>query len=189
MPANGLFGYPKGYGPSASAQPMQLIANVSGTQVASFNIYNCFTPQYDNYRVIGSLTSWSANGNVIGLRFINSDGVYSATNYDYATIYSSSTGGNFSLFSGLAQTLMRLGYPYATNGIANFALDVIGPAREERTLTRSQIIAKGTGASEWTREWDYGATRVTNRFSGLQFCNSGSTLMSGRLSIYGYPNS
>lgn len=187
MPANGLYDFPKGFG-TTNGSSMELIADVSGNRVTAFNVYNCFSSQYDNYKMIGNLTFWGTVGNELAVRLINANGVNSSAIYDLQIIYSSSTGGNFSIFNGMARTFARLIYPNA-NGIASFQTDIINPALEQRTQLRTDSFGKGTSGTEWSREWDYNVIRSNAQFTGIQMTTSASSLLSGRLSIYGYRNS
>ena len=189
MPADGFYDFSKGFGSQAVAPPMTLISDItSSLRITTVNIYNCFSNEYDNYKIIGNLRQWGSVGGTLAVRFIRKNGqTFTSTLYDYQVIYASSTGGNFSISNGITQSLTRLGYPNG-NGIVSFQTDVINPAVERRTQLRTDFLGKGTTPTEWSREWTYSVVRSTEKFTGIQFLSSSGTTLTGRFSIYGYRN-
>ena len=186
MPANGLYNFPKGSGTTNATVPsMSLLADVSGDRVSAMNVYNCFTPSYDNYRIYGTLSLWSSLGQILVFRFIDRAGVLSSAVYDGVITYAS-TSGVFGV-NQPGQTYARLNYPYPTTNAAQFIIDIVNPAVEARTTYRSLMFSRGTGGGDWNSEFEYGATRVTNKFNGLQFLTTGG-IMTTRVSVYGYRN-
>lgn len=186
MPTNGFFDFPHGYGPRAPVPSMTLIADVTATRTTAVNVYNCFSNNYDNYRLFGSLTYWSTVGYFMTLRYIDNNGVYSAANYDWALPYADRT--NVMGSCSMAQTYQRVGYPYSSAGIANFMFDIANPANEFRTTLNGKMLAMGTGSTEFNEEFKVGHVRTTNKFTGFQFSSDQSVIMTVRLSIYGYRN-
>lgn len=188
MPANGLYGLPQGYGATSPIiSSMNLVADVRGDRISAFNINNCFSSAYDNYRVYGTLSSWSNTGQILVFRFIDRSGVMLSASYDNVITYAS-TSGVFGV-NLPANTYARLNYPYSDSGAAQFIIDIVNPNVETRTTYRSWCFSRGNvGGGDWNSEFEYGATRVTNRFTGIQCLTTGG-IMTTRMSVYGYSNS
>ena len=66
---------------------LEFIKSASGTSVSSLSVTDCFSADYDVYAVVSTSQEQAGTTTLFGLmRFINSGGVISTANYDFASL-------------------------------------------------------------------------------------------------------
>jgi len=66
---------------------LEFIKSASGTSVSSLSVTDCFSADYDVYAVVSTSQEQTGTSTLFGyIRFINSGGVISTANYDYASL-------------------------------------------------------------------------------------------------------
>ena len=160
------------------------------TAQPTLTVDNCFSANYDNYRVIVSMNGVS-NFNYLAFRVLDSGGSQLSSNYlssAYAQDYASATTA-FTVLNSSALTM--LGYlPNTSGGHGPMAVqfDIFNPFASG---LRTQMNGLHTGVESGTA-FKAGAcfmsrsTQEVNR--GLVFLNGVGTNMTGTVQVFGYRN-
>ena len=192
MPASGLFDFPKAKDLFADVPPVALVADVFAERVTAVNVFNCFSNAYASYRIIGHTSAWSADNNLMAIRYMNSDGPYAANQYDFGMTYAQ--GSTRATEASVLRTYARVGYGQTSSGWSGFIMNVTNPATAVRTQTQHCFCAFPASGAATLYENGNSQTRVTDKFSGFQYFQVapggssaiGTTLFSVRLSVYGF---
>jgi hypothetical protein len=160
------------------------LGNVSFTGASSISVNGCFISTYKNYRVLISLSSSPANGNLnMRLRKAGTDAT--ASDYTFGGWLVTSQGstatqtGNF-----IGQwTILRVSNDADTR--FNVSLDFFNPQVNAKTSFNS--IGFG---NESTPEMHLrgGYHNVVDTFDAFTISHSGGNIISGTIQIYGYTN-
>ena len=69
------------------AGSLEFIKSASGTSVSSLSVTDCFSADYDVYAIASTSQEQTGTATLYSyMRFINSGGVVSTSNYDYASL-------------------------------------------------------------------------------------------------------
>lgn len=158
-------------------------ATLSGT---STNIANCFTSDFDNYRVVlGDLDVSVNTTQTIGIQY-SANGTPAGSGYEWWTqfIYSGGSGTE----GGTAATSWQLAYYSGDNEeTGSLTIDVFSPKLSKYTHGMAQTFAYQAGAGGYVLRLSGGVLKNTNSYDGLTFVSSSGS-MSGNVKIYGYRN-
>jgi hypothetical protein len=154
-------------------------ATISGQTTVSIN--NCFSSNYDNYRVIFSMTGVSANANLFWRLRVG--GVDSQTQYYWGNTvvnYSGASAANNAFNANeVNPSFTSVSFPVGMS-----IIDLTGVAEAVRTTfiykdnfndSTNQQIRNGGGVHA-----------VTTAYDGITFGMAGGATMSGTLRVYGY---
>jgi hypothetical protein len=151
-----------------------------GTGVSSVIVSDCFTTDYENYKiVISGGTQTSANG-LLTMQ-LRTGGTTSATLYFNTFIYSPFTGGVLT-----ANTNNGTGWAYIASALGNVgwscSIDVLQP----RIATYTSIIGGNSrGDLGGTVQGYHG---VTTAYESAVFTVGAGTMTGGTIKVYGYRN-
>ena len=145
-----------------------------GTSVSTVTVTNCFSSDYDNYRVTIEGTVGSVNDNAISLQFAN------VANHYASMAYWSYTGaGNGSLATN-AQTFAYVGLS-GTAGQQTLTMDILAPNLARFTKFTGNLTSNlfmGTSG---------GVYASSTQFTGFTLIFPGTTT-GGTIRVYGYRN-
>ena len=168
---------------------LMYIAGTAFTAGSAISVNNCFTSEYDNYRMTLTLTAVSVDLSIrMRLRAAGSDN--STTNYDSQLLYTANgfvggqqnTGTSGNTQWGLFGTI-ESDQPTASHMIA----DIVGPNLTAYTKISGSGVLYGTD----TLTYAYllgNLFKATTSFDGFSLLTSTGTI-SGSVRIYGYRNS
>lgn len=158
------------------------VANGTFTAVTSVSVNNCFSADFDNYRLIVTEITRSTTG-AMTLRFRRNNADNTAANYNYAQLGLTAAGGgannnaqndnlwNCGNFSDTANTYLE-----------TFIADIYSPFISGRTYA----TAEGLGFAGGTYYRTQGMTQYgTNVFDGFSLITTAGTF-SGKYYVYGY---
>jgi hypothetical protein len=158
---------------------------VSGTTTLSVN--NCFTSQFDNYRIVFSRMEVQTVGRAFRFRLRASGSDASGANYDYA--FRGLTSGAASRDTNVAgSTFTEVGVyldTYAATELGNSTVDIMSPAIAKYTY--GLINANGWETAFFTRAGSFGHF-VATAYDGFTVYLSGSGNMGFTWRVYGYNN-
>ena len=158
------------------------------TAQTTLTVDNCFSANYENYRVLISMNGVS-NNNILSLRFLDSAGSPLTTNYQaggYGQDFTAGTtafGGAFS-----STTLQQIGYlPNSTShGPMAIQIDIQNPFTSGlRTGLNGLYTGVASGTSFFGGAF-FGFRSSAETARGLTFLNSAGTNMTGTVRVYGY---
>jgi len=149
------------------------------------NFAGVFTNDFDNYRIVMSNLSLSANADIYWSGLVGTTPSVSA---DYSFAYLGLTAANVQLnASNTASTLGYTGFT-ASGGVGGIivgsvSMDVYAPKLAQRTFITSN--ASGYASNFYGRQ-GMSHFNLTTAFDGIQFSTGGAPTMSGTINIYGY---
>ena len=145
-----------------------------GTGVTSVTISDCFSADYDNYKIIISGVDCSLGyGNRFLLRLANVANHFGSM---YADLY---TGGVSQFFRTNAATSFELGF-VSTGDDANYTFDIINPQIAKRTTWHGFYHAATIVG------WYGGYYNATTQFTDIEFLAGAGTMTGGKIRVYGY---
>lgn len=159
---------------------LDLITTQSFSAVSSVSINNCFSGDYDNYRVLVQCVA--AAGAVMRLRMRAAGSDLSGSHYSYGTGGWDSAGGSAS-YGGGSQT--SFGFTYVSTLRFSLGLDVLSPQLTQFT----QVVGSNQGINAADTAY------VGASFGGVYFQTTAvdgftiypaSSNISGTVSVYGY---
>lgn len=161
-----------------NAVGLWLVKTSTVTAQSSLNITNCFSSDYDNYRIVFNLHT-SADANVyFRMRTTGDD---ATANYARYGFYWSTVVNNYNT-SG--ETEGRIGYLGSSSTVRNAGyLDIYAPNLAINTLTSQQTNA---GTNEFYQIWSRVST--TTQYTGISFLTLSATTMTGTFRVYGFRN-
>lgn len=152
---------------------------------SSTNFAGCFTSTYDNYRIVISSASISANGDIYWRGLV---GTTPSTSSDYSFAFNGllADGTSFNA-SNPAASVGYIGVS-ALGGVGGVvvgsaSLDVYGPKLSQRTFLT--CVGMGYYSGFYGRS-GMSHFNLTTSFDGIQFTTLGTTTMTGTVTIYGY---
>ena len=156
---------------------LDLITTQSFSAVSSVSINNCFSGDYDNYRVL--VFSTTASG-AVDLRFRMRTGGADDTSANYSNQFLDGTNTTVSAARLTGQTLGVIGSSSTSGGWVS--IDVYRPFIAAATCLSSVSAfgATGPGATIYSA-----AHNVATSYSSITFLPGSSTL-TGSVSVYGY---
>ena len=155
---------------------------------ATTSFVGCFTSAYDNYRIVLSSLSCSADGDIYWCGLVGSTPSISA---DYSFAFLGLRADNVQQnASNAASTLAYTGFTAvgSVGGliVGSLSMDIYGPKLAQRTFATHN--AMGYNAGFYGRQ---GASHfnLTTQFDGIQFKTGAAPTMTGTVTIYGYRKS
>ena len=120
------------------ATNLQFIKQVSGSSVSEFSITDCFSANYDVYKIY-VVDYEQSHTTYPYLRFINSSGVDSSSNYDYAglQLWANTTFGE-NKNTGQNAMYDVIGYSNASEKQGGINFDIFNPYDSSYTFMKSQ---------------------------------------------------
>lgn len=162
-----------------------LVKSQAFSSATSVDVTNCFNSTYENYRVVLSFTSLSANDTVV-FTFRDSGGNVTSANYDWQGIEAYQT--NLSAFQSMASGNSRIQFAYTSPGYLSAVIDIIEPNLATRTRWSSNANST-SGTSFVLVDKIEGMFRLTTQFTGLSVTTAGGTAtFGGTIRVYGYRN-
>lgn len=158
-----------------------LIVNQDFSSTNLINVNNCFSSNYDNYRILLNIYSSSADDGLrLRLRSGTSDD--SSANYSWTGIYATSSATGTEV-GGTGQTGFHVGAIFISSGGCT-AIELHRPF-QTRTTHYSEI---GTRAEAVLRS-HAGAHALSNSYNGFSIFGTANPTLNGNLKVYGYRNS
>jgi hypothetical protein len=146
-----------------------------GAGVTSVPVTDCFSAQYDNYKIMISGGAASANNTEINLQMGSN-----TTNYFSSMIYFSwNSSGNALAFGATFNVMKYMGAGDTSNLYLN--VDVQSPFLSKRTLASSLSAIDDTRGG-----WSQSLLKDNNSYTGFTILSTGGTLTGGTISVYGY---
>lgn len=155
--------------------------NLTGS---SLRIDNCFTTDYDNYRLEISGIGSNPDGALL-IQFAAGGSVPTqGWQWAYRGLYANGSSADVSLgSSGYAETGAYTGV--ANSPIGSVSMDIFNPRKTERTFILSNAISYA-GVNFFIRNGG-GACDTTAAYDGFRlYFNSGATFTHGIVTVYGY---
>jgi hypothetical protein len=164
--------------PSDSLQPgLVLVASETISGNSAINIDNCFTSDYDNYRLI-VINSGASSADRINIR-LRGSGTPVTSNYAGREVYVQTTTAQGSV-ANTDRWVTMVDYDTGPQSISG---DILSPALAQRTMAMLTGNANGM-----YRTGSYTNTNAT-AYDGLTVYSENGNTWSGHVYIYGYRNS
>jgi len=170
------------------ATNLQFIKNVNvQTASSTVQITDCFTDNYDVYKIVISDWSTDGSGNFGQVRFIDSGGSSITTNYDYAyqqimASYSFAEVRNIGAtqFRGIGGQDQRT--TYANMGCALYVFNPTDTSSYTFVKSQSSFTNSGDGLQGYKM---IGVQKSTSDVTGIEFYMTASNIDFFRASVYG----
>lgn len=160
---------------------LDLITTQSFSAVSSVSINNCFSGDYDNYRVLVQAVGSTASATPLQIR-LRVSGSDSAASYSDAIVYGNSGGGPSQEISGLSQ--MPIGYiANATTSYSVSTAEIMGPFGSQ--ATSFAILGGGFGTTTTAYMTGVGFHGIASSYTGLTLFPATGTI-TGFVSVFGY---
>lgn len=157
------------------------INTTSFTSAGSVSINNCFSSDYDTYKIIGYYTAKSNLGqDYFRLRVSGSD---ASSAYYFNNIYTSYTSATTSNNAGSNTNQIQVSYLASAATGSAFTFDVLNPFLADQTYLFFNSN-QGDGISLSGAEH-----RTATSYDGFTFYPSTGTFTSGIIRVFGYKNS
>lgn len=161
-----------------AASGLTLITTQSFSAVSSVSVNNCFSGDYDNYRIIITMSTTQTDAPTMRLRAGGADS--SAASYNTRRIYTLISTGSSNGDGSATETSFKLGSADTTKGL--IALDVTLPQAAERTAMFAHSIGVASGGNGYFT-YAAGVFNAATQFDGFSILNA---TMTGSLSVFGY---
>jgi len=160
---------------------MWLVTTQTFTATSDLNIDNCFTSDFENYRIVGRFSS-SNNGISVNFRWRTSSGDDTGAYYWRRGFYY--TTGVFDLSQSGQTSDFICNASNTASAITSFSMDVYTPQSSSfRTNYNLQSYENNTPLSVWNQ----GAYVNPVAHTGISIYPAAGTF-TGKISIYGYRN-
>lgn len=157
------------------------INTTSFTSAGSVSINNCFSSDYDTYKIVGYYTAKSNLGqDYLRMRVSGSD---ASSEYYYNNIYTSYTSVTTSNNNGSNVNQIQVSYIASAASGSAFTFDVLNPFLADQTYLFFNSN-QGNGIS-----LSAGEHRTATSYDGFTIYPSTGTFTSGIIRVYGYKNS
>jgi hypothetical protein len=154
-----------------------------GTGVSSVTVNNCFTADYDNYKVI---LSGGQNSTAVNLNLqLTVGGTASTTAYYGVLVWANLTTGVVAAATDNNGTQFSFAGSGAgpNNGAASLNVDLLNPAQAMRTRLNNAETLYSTVYGSYTGLHDVGTA-----YDGIKITPAAGTLTGGTIRVYGYRN-
>lgn len=154
-----------------------------GTGVSSVTVNNCFSAEYENYKVI---YSGGRNSTVADINLqLTSGGTASATLYYGVLVYGNlTTGAVTGATNNNASVWSWAGAGAGNNdGAASMNLELHNPFDAKRTRLHNAQVLYGTVYGTYT-----GLHDVASSYDGIKITVAAGTMTGGTIRVYGYRN-
>lgn len=170
--------------PTDSIKPgLVLVAASSFSAVSSVSVDDCFTSEYDNYRVIVQTTAASSDGNTnMRLRAASTDASGSDYVWQQVLVQSATVAGAGS--GGLVAQWRWDDHDISVTPTPTLAFDVISPGLAAKTLFTGAEVGVASNAT-FGFIFRSGYHNLTTAYDGLTLLASSGTI-TGSIYVYGY---
>lgn len=158
----------------ANAGLVYVTSATVGSAVSSVTVSNCFSSTYDDYRVIWSGGTMSANTQMSMRLGSSTTGYYGGLQY---VIYGTST--NYAASDNNGDRFTWAGGGDTINALVDVTL--FGPYRAASTRMNSQTVAYSTLAGSYV-----GVHGVSTSYSAVTILPGSGTMTGGTVTVYGY---
>ena len=162
---------------------LRLIKEASGSSVASISLDDCFTSDFEIYKVFVTMEGFSGN-HALNMRFINSSGsiVTESTSYDYSRQMIKSDSA-FSNDNSSSAAFIYTG-ELDDDGMGQM-IDVFSPY-DSSVYTQMMMRTSGHAGSNWRGQFGGGALQQQSSITGVHFySNNAGTITTIKISVYG----
>ena len=168
---------------------MWLVSTTTFTNQTAVDVANCFTTDYDNYRIVISITSSASTNTQLNARLFNG-GTTLATGYANFGFYVGTAGSGVFFNDNYTANLWALNQIGGNTPPAVTSLDIYGPRLAVRKQIVFQSFATYNSAGIETRLQINGANSDSNAdlWQSFRLLNGAVANMSGTIRIYGYRN-
>lgn len=151
------------------------------TNDTSKQINDCFTADFQNYLIVGNLTT--NTDATITYKLVDGTTPNAGNNTTMTGSYRNWANGNYNAnSSGGAIANGFIAYCDATNG-CGFTMEVFNPKNAVPTFTMSRFVDGDWNGDMWNRH------AVSTAYEGIQISTqSGTAQLSGTIRVYGYRN-
>lgn len=153
------------------------------TNQNSLNINNCFTSDYDNYKVIFTLTAVSANVNLLWQ--LRASGTNSNANYYWGSL-NLNTLGTAPISSNSPRPAAQVNPSYLSTAIpqGSSTIELIRP--NDAVNTAFQFVENFNDTTDQQIRMGGGIHLVASAYDGISFQVTGGATMSAVCRVYGY---
>ena len=167
-------------GSEPDAGGLVLVNTTTFSAVSSVSVDNCFTSEYENYKLLMTMQG-STSGLIFSrMRASGSDDISSTYNTNLAAI----NGDPIYTYRNTPGTYSDLGFASSTHR-ASFVLDILEPALSQRTLI--SINSVGSNGAMYYNTAGGSMHGTPSPFDGISIAANSGTI-AGTLRIYGYRN-
>ena len=172
-----------------NAVGMWLVSTTTFTNQTAVDVANCFTTDYDNYRILISITSSASTNTQLNARLFNGGTTLSTGYANFGWFVGSIGTGVFfnDNYTASSWSLNQLG---GNTPPAVTSLDIYGPRQAVRKQIVFQSFATYNSSGIETRLQINGANSVSNAdlWPSFRLQNGAVANMSGTIRVYGYRN-
>ena len=166
------------------AGSLEFIKSASGTSVSTLDIDNCFSANYDVYKILITKLDFSANSD-LRIKYKNSGGLVSTSTYDYALLNLKSYGA-FTESRVTSTTFLYTAFAYSptSNAIGNQCYIFNPYDSSSYTFAEGQSSAFVNGLGSYGTKW-IGVEKTAQQITGIQFLTSAGTFDNLTVNVYG----
>jgi len=166
------------------AGSLEFIKSASGTSVSTLDIDNCFSANYDVYKILITKLDFSANASLY-IKYKNSSGLVTTSTYDYALLNLKSYAV-FTEASDTSTTFLYTAFAYSptSNAIGNQCYIFNPYDSSSYTLAQGQSSAFLNGFGSYGTKW-VGVEKTAQQIVGIQFLPGTGSFDNIEISVYG----
>jgi hypothetical protein len=163
-------------------------ASVAGNGQVTFSgaigigLNGCFSPAYQNYKVMLNITSMPTSAS-IRVRFRKNGTDDSTASYNWASSYYL-TSNNFQSIRSTSTTEGAIGYGLGQDR-QQASIDIYSPNLSSTNKAASYTGSHGAGDINWNGAFGFNGS---SEFDGINIFTSNGGVMSGTVRVYGYNN-
>lgn len=163
---------------------LEFIKSATGTSVSTLDIDNCFSANYDVYKILITKLDFSANSD-LRIKYKNSGGLVSTSTYDYALLNLKS----YAVFTEsrvTSTTFLYTAFAYSptSNAIGNQCYIFNPYDSSSYTFAEGQSSAFINGFGSYGTKW-IGVEKTAQQIVGIQFLPSTGTFDNITVNVYG----
>jgi hypothetical protein len=179
VPRTGATGAVNLSGATLTGAGIDLINTTTFSAASSVLINNCFSSNYDNYKIL--LRNIGTASGSINAQFRSGGTTYSSSTYRWQVYYSDYTSTTVAASGSNAGTFFQVGYATTSTEITVSDMTVYGPFLIGRTGFTESLFGTTSAFAAG------GSVLADNSFDGIAITPVGGTI-TGSIRIYGYRN-
>lgn len=147
---------------------------------------NVFTTDYQNYRVVISMSPAGVNNIAAWMQYINTSGTVVTTGY-YSSIYSQDYASGTTGFGTMRSSsgVVYLGWIPSSGGFLGATFDIYRPRETAQTVTSGTYVGINSG-SAYAGGQIMAQTTVNTQMRGFRVQADGSPNLTATIRVYGY---
>ena len=166
------------------AGSLEFITSASGTSVSTLDVDNCFSANYDVYKILITKLDFSANSD-LRIKYKNSGGLVTTSTYDYALLNLKS----YNVFTEsrvTSTTFLYTAFAYSptSNTIGNQCYIFNPYDSSSFTFAEGQSSAFLNGFGSYGTKW-IGVEKTAQQIVGIQFLPGTGSPDNIEISVYG----